>query len=154
MQQVVKEARARVREAATDKSRYPALLQALLVQALARLEEPPEGTAAVRCRASDAALVEAALEPARRAYASAVGREAPQLSLDAGNPLPPAAAPGLEDDSPEGTTCAGGLSVASTGGRVVCSNTLDARVRLAYEALLPAIRAELFGGGAADGGAA
>lgn len=145
MQLVLREARAKVREAAADKARYPALLQALLVQALARLEEPATGTAVVRCRASDAELVKAALEPARKAYAGAVGREAPALALDAANPLPAAPTPGLEDDSPEGTTCAGGVAVASTGGKVVCCNTLDARVRIAYEALLPSIRHELFG---------
>jgi V-type H+-transporting ATPase subunit E len=148
MRQVVKEARKQVRDsAAQDPQRYKTLLQALLVQALARLEEPAEGTASVRCRASDSDAVRAVLEPARQAYAQALGKEAPKLVLDAANPLPPAAAPGLEDDSPEGTTCAGGVAVATTGGKVVCSNTLDARVRIAYEALLPAIRAALFGDG-------
>jgi V-type H+-transporting ATPase subunit E len=145
MQEVVRDARARVRERVKDGPAYGRLLQALLVQALARLEEPEAGTATVRCRASDADAVKAALEPARKAYAAHLGVGAPQLTLDASHPLPPAAAPGLEDDSPEGATCAGGVSVASTGGRVVCSNTLDARVRIAYEALLPAIRSALFG---------
>jgi V-type H+-transporting ATPase subunit E len=150
MRQVVQEARAKVRElAAQDPKRYAALLQALLVQALVRLEEPAEGTATVRCRAQDLELVKGVMEPARQAYAQAVGegKEAPKLVLDTANPLPPAAAPGLEDDSPEGTTCAGGVAVSSTGGKVVCSNTLDARVRIAYDALLPTIRASLFGDG-------
>jgi V-type H+-transporting ATPase subunit E len=145
MQEVVREARALVRERVKDGSRYAPLLQALLAQALCRLEEPEGGTALVRCRAADADAVKAALEPARKAYAAATGASAPALVIDSASPLPPAAAPGLEDDSPEGTTCAGGVSVASTGGRVVCCNTLDARVRIAYEALLPSIRSALFG---------
>ena len=39
----------------------------------------------------------------------------------------------------------GGVVVTSTDGRVVCNNTLDARLEIAYQQNLPAVRAVLFG---------
>lgn len=45
----------------------------------------------------------------------------------------------------ERDTCAGGISVASANGKIVCSNTLDDRLRIAFAANLPEFRAALFG---------
>lgn len=39
----------------------------------------------------------------------------------------------------------GGVVLTSADGRIVCRNTLDHRVHIAYEANLPDIRAKLFG---------
>lgn len=39
----------------------------------------------------------------------------------------------------------GGVVVTSADGRIVCSNTLDDRLRITYQANLPALRAVLFG---------
>ena len=39
----------------------------------------------------------------------------------------------------------GGVVVSSHGGRIICSNTLDARLAMAYEQQLPQIRELLFG---------
>jgi V-type H+-transporting ATPase subunit E len=39
----------------------------------------------------------------------------------------------------------GGVQVSSADGRIVCSNTLDDRVRIAYHSNLPEIREKLFG---------
>ena len=35
--------------------------------------------------------------------------------------------------------------LTSGDGRIVCSNTLDDRLRIAYQANLPTVRAKLFG---------
>jgi hypothetical protein len=43
----------------------------------------------------------------------------------------------------------GGVVVTSADGRIVCSNTLDHRVHIAYEANLPDVRGKLFGTAAA-----
>ena len=43
----------------------------------------------------------------------------------------------------------GGLVVTSADGAIVCSNTLDDRLRITYSSNLPAVRALLFGGAAA-----
>lgn len=39
--------------------------------------------------------------------------------------------------------------LTSADGRIVCSNTLDDRIAISYQANLPTIRAELFGTAAA-----
>lgn len=39
----------------------------------------------------------------------------------------------------------GGISLISSDGRIVCSNTLDDRLNIAYHANLPEIRSKLFG---------
>lgn len=39
----------------------------------------------------------------------------------------------------------GGVVLSAQEGRIVCSNTLDQRLQLAYEQLLPEIRKTLFG---------
>ncbi len=39
----------------------------------------------------------------------------------------------------------GGVVVTSADGKIVCSNTLDDRLRITYGSNLPAIRALLFG---------
>lgn len=49
-----------------------------------------QGSALVRCREADEALVKELLEPARAAYKKAFGSEAPALSVDAGARLAPA----------------------------------------------------------------
>lgn len=43
----------------------------------------------------------------------------------------------------------GGVVVRTPDGLIRCSNTLDARLATAYAQNLPAVRAALFGGGAA-----
>lgn len=37
------------------------------------------------------------------------------------------------------------MVVTSGDGRIVCSNTLDDRLRITYSSLLPEVRATLFG---------
>jgi vacuolar-type H+-ATPase subunit E/Vma4 len=39
----------------------------------------------------------------------------------------------------------GGVVLTSADGRILCSNTLDHRVHIAYQANLPEIRKQLFG---------
>lgn len=39
----------------------------------------------------------------------------------------------------------GGVTLTADEGRIVCDNTMEARLRLTYEELLPSIRAILFG---------
>ena len=66
-----------------------------------------------------------------------------QPTLHSGESLPPA-----PEISKEGKSCVGGVLVISSNGKTTCDNTLDARVRNTFEALMPEIRTEIFG---ADG---
>jgi V-type H+-transporting ATPase subunit E len=51
---------------------------------------------------------------------------------------------------PAAPACSGGVEVANSTGKIVCDNTLDARLRIAYENGTPAIRAKIFGESSAD----
>eukprot|EP00775_Hariotina_reticulata_P010517 gene10517-10677_t len=142
IQSVVKEARTRVRELVKNPSAYKKLMQELLVQAMQKLREP---TALVRVRQCDLMIAKELLEPARKQYTAVYGSEAPTLTLDQRAFLPPPPSMDLEDDADEAVSCSGGLLLTSADGRIVCSNTLDHRVHIAYEANLPDVRAKLFG---------
>lgn len=61
-------------------------------------------------------------------------------------PCRPTAAPPTNHCPP--CSC-GGVVVTSADGKIVCSNTLDDRLRITYQALLPEVRAVLFGAAAA-----
>ena len=90
----------------------------------------------VRCRKSDQALVEAAIEPAiedyylilRKEVKAFKNKEPPvtKIIIDANRYLP-------EYDSKEGAeSCMGGVVLHTRKGRIVCSNTIDERLSLTY----------------------
>eukprot|EP00798_Chlamydomonas_sp_ICE-L_P030472 gene30472-35485_t len=99
-----------------------------------------EKSAIVRARQVDLTMVKDVLEPARKAYFALFNEEAPSLTMDQDHFLPP---PPTGDSELE--SCNGGVLVASMDGRIMCSNTLDERIKIAYHANLPDIRARLFG---------
>lgn len=49
------------------------------------------------------------------------------------------------EKSEEMSTCFGGVVMTNADGLIVCKNTLDARLELAYQHLLPNIRRSLYG---------
>eukprot|EP00877_Chromochloris_zofingiensis_P009622 jgi/Chrzof1/4913/Cz15g04090.t1 len=139
IQGVVKEARNKVKDVSKNPQQYKRLLQDLLVQGMKKLGEK---TAVVKCRQADLMMVRDVSEAARKQYTAVYGEEAPTLTIDQKDFLPP---PPTSNDDVEGQTSAGGVTVTSADGRIECANTLDARVHIAYQANLPDIRAELFG---------
>jgi V-type H+-transporting ATPase subunit E len=143
IQGVTAEARDKVREAAANPAAYRKLLQALIVQAMRKLGEP---AAVVRCRQADLPLVKEVVEPARAQYKTQYGDDAPALTVDSAAFLPPGPSGGKGGSGGDAAAaCSGGVVLTSADGRIVCSNTLDDRVGIAYQANLPAIRAALFG---------
>ena len=132
METVVEEARAKLAETSADAGRYRTLMTALIVQWARKLGD---ASVRVRCRECDAAV-------AREAVAAAAA-EMPvtTVTLDESSSLPAAPA------------CSGGVEVANSTGKIVCDNTLDARLRIAYENGTPAIRAKIFGESSADASA-
>ena len=63
-----------------------------------------------------------------------------ELRLDTHEHLPPP-----PETSKEGASCAGGVHVISTDGKIVCNNSLDDRLKVAFERNVPEIRATIFG---------
>ncbi|TQE08453.1 hypothetical protein C1H46_005928 [Malus baccata] len=121
-----------------DHHAYKKLLKDLIVQSLLRLKEP---AVLLRCRKDDLHLVESVLESAGREYADKAKVHSPEIIVDTTVFLPPAPT----HHNPHVSSCSGGMVLASRDGKIVCENTLDARLDVVFRKKLPEIRRKLFG---------
>ncbi|KAK2981860.1 hypothetical protein RJ640_010377 [Escallonia rubra] len=122
----------------SDKKAYKKLLKGLIVQSLLRLKEP---SVLLRCRELDVALVESVLEEAKKEYAEKAKVHAPKVTVDKQVYLPP---PPTDSES-HGPSCSGGVVLASQDGKIVCENTLDARLDVVFRQKLPVVRISFLG---------
>ncbi|KAG6551035.1 hypothetical protein Mapa_007268 [Marchantia paleacea] len=121
-----------------DSDAYAQLLKSLIVQGLYRLKEP---SVQLRCREQDYGLVESVLDDAKTEYMAKVQTEdSPVVVVDGQTFLP-----GPPEEGQPGPFCTGGVVLASKDGRIVCENTLDARLEISFKQNLPEIRKQLFG---------
>ncbi|KAL6177356.1 hypothetical protein ACLB2K_048882 [Fragaria x ananassa] len=120
-----------------DHKKYAKLLKDLIIQSLLRLKEP---AVLLRCRKDDVHLVESILEAAAQEYAEKRDVHAPEIIVDHTVYLPPAPT----HLNPHVNSCSGGVVLASRDGKIVCENTLDARLDVAFRKKLPEIRRRLF----------
>lgn len=125
-----------------DQHVYKKLLNELIVQCLLRLKEP---SVLLRCREEDMNLVESVLHAAKKEYAEKAKVHPPDVIVDTHIHLPPAPT----HNQPHGLFCSGGVVLASRDGKIVCENTLDARLDVVFRKKLPEIRKRLFGHSAA-----
>jgi len=132
------EATKKLLDVSSDNRVYSTLLKELIVQCLLRLKEP---AVLLRCREDDLNLVESVLDEAKEEYAEKASVHAPEIIVDRNVYLPPA----VNEDSEHGSSCSGGVVLASRDGKIVCENTLDARLDVAFRKKLPEIRKSLFG---------
>ncbi|XP_041983192.1 V-type proton ATPase subunit E [Aricia agestis] len=124
---VLDEARKRLAEVPKDTKLYSDLLVTLIVQALFQLMEP---NVTLRVRQADKALVESLLSQAQNDYKAKIKKDV-QLKIDTENFLSP-------------DTC-GGIELVAARGRIKINNTLESRLELIAQQLLPEIRTALFG---------
>ncbi|KAL1293375.1 hypothetical protein HN51_054012 [Arachis hypogaea] len=117
---------------------YRNLLKELIVQSLLRLKEP---SVLLRCRKEDVHSVEHVLDSAAQEYADKANVHPPEIIVDREVYLPPA--PSHHNDHEP--YCSGGVVLASRDGKIVCENTLDARLDVVFRKKLPEIRKLLFG---------
>ncbi|MBA0563903.1 hypothetical protein Golob_008864, partial [Gossypium lobatum] len=110
---------------------YKTLLKDVIVQSLVRLKEP---AVLLRCRKDDVPLVESVLDSAKEEYASKVNVHTPEIFIDNVH-LPPAPS----HHNAHGPFCSGGVVIASRDGKIVCENTLDARLDVAFNKKLPEV---------------
>ena len=122
-----------------DAAAYAALLQKLIVQGLIKLNE---SRVEVQCREADAKLAQSVLDKAARQYEQMI-LDACQEKVKVEVVVSPKWLPGPPNGS-GAPACAGGLKLLAKGGRIVCDNTLDSRLAIAFEDLMPKIRATLF----------
>ncbi|VDD83833.1 unnamed protein product, partial [Mesocestoides corti] len=127
VEELLQEARSRLREATKDAEQYRVTLGGLLTQGLLQLVEPE---ATIKCREEDYDLVKS-LVPASVAEVKRLAGIDCEVKIDNANFLP--------KDS------CGGVEVSVRQGRICVNNTLDARLDQVAEKMMPQIREKLFG---------
>lgn len=128
-----------VQAVAADQKNYELLLKKLLIQGLIKLNE---AKLQVMCREIDARSVQKILEPAAREYEKMIQEacgETVRVEVTLSNKILPG--PAIGDGTP---SCAGGLKIVARDGRIVCDNTLNSRLEIAFADLMPVIRSILF----------
>jgi len=109
----------------------------LILQSLRKIEETD---VEVRCREEDTKLVQEAI-PIAAAEFEKMNDTKITLKLDTKHHLPPS----VKNAGPKAiSTCAGGVILSARGGRILCNNTLDARLQNAFDISTPKIRHILF----------
>jgi V-type H+-transporting ATPase subunit E len=124
---VSEEAKQRLHTITKDKAGYSKIIQSLLTQGACQLLEP---LLLVRCRQADQSLIENAISPALAEYKAKVNKEV-VIKLDTENWLSP--------------SCAGGMEMIAMKGKIKVDNTLEARLGMISEQIMPDIRTNLFG---------
>ncbi|KAJ6567735.1 ATPase, V1/A1 complex, subunit E [Mycena vulgaris] len=110
---------------AKDAARYEPFLAGVIAQALLQVLEP---RVTVHARARDLAVAKQAAASATETYLALSGREV-EVEVEGS----------LSDDG------AGGVKLVSGSRRITLDNTLDERLRLLEDRMLPEIRMDLFG---------
>lgn len=108
-----------------DQPKYNKLLAQLILQGLLQLMEPK---VTVTVKSSDVQLAQEAANHAEKAFKQKSGQQT-SVTVQAG----------LNKQS------AGGVVLSGHGGKITINNTLDERLRLLEDRMLPEIRLDLFG---------
>ncbi|XP_030625375.1 V-type proton ATPase subunit E 1a isoform X2 [Chanos chanos] len=124
---LLNEARKRLAEIANDPAQYPSLLEGLVLQGFYQLLEPK---VVIRCRKQDLALVQAAVQKNIPIYKNTVKSNI-DVQTDENNFLSP--------------DISGGLEMYNADGKIKVSNTLESRLDLLAQQMMPEIRVALFG---------
>lgn len=120
--------------AVSNTAQYTTLLKQLIVQGLLRVQEQ---TVSIRCRQTDLAKVKQVLPEAVAEYT--------KLQRDAGyNVNPNVTVDETGENFLNEKRCSGGVVITALAGKIICDNTLDARLEIAYMQQLPVIRQRLF----------
>jgi len=138
LQQLQLEAQKSLSTISKDPVAYKKLLQDLIVQGLMKLKE---NKVAVVGRVQDKDIIVSIMPLAASKYEEKSGKQV-ELIFDHENFLPPG--PDRAATSETGL-CSGGVILSCDGGRIICNNTLDARLFLAFEQRLPEVRTKLYG---------
>lgn len=134
IEKVKDEARKTLEKRLQDQNTYKEFLKKMIIQGLIRLMEKD---VAVRCRPQDTTLVESILEDASRDFSEHIKKETNfdfqvKLRLDTHQQL--------KDSQSQ----LGGIVLTAQQGTILCLNTIDARLDLAFQDSLPDLRRVLF----------
>eukprot|EP00922_Rhytidocystis_sp_ex-Travisia-forbesii_P036973 GHVS01055073.1.p1 GENE.GHVS01055073.1~~GHVS01055073.1.p1 ORF type:complete len:236 (+),score=41.70 GHVS01055073.1:119-826(+) len=144
LQEVVQQTQSQLHAVTTNKQTYSTLITDLIAQGLLQLLEP---VVLIVCRKVDQAVVESCLSAAATKYSQVLKKQAGidktvKLSVDTKTYLHPP--PCAEFPAGSGRCCSGGVKLISADGRIVCDNTLDARLQLVVANCAPEIKKTLF----------
>lgn len=121
------EARHRLADLTRDPNGYARLLEGLITQGLFQLMEE---RAVIRCRREDIQMVQSVLESSINQYRQAMKKDC-RVHIDQDNCLP--------------SDIAGGIELFSANGKIKVQNTLESRLELMAQQMLPELREMLFG---------
>jgi len=121
---------------------YPQLVRFLIAQGLMTLLE---NSVTLHVRKQDLAIAKKELPEAVRLFQDTMEKSSGikptvEVAIDEKDFLPPAPVPGKE-----GASSTGGVLLSARNGQILCRNTLDHRLTLAFESLKPTLRGTLFG---------
>jgi V-type H+-transporting ATPase subunit E len=124
---VLDDARRKLGAVTQNTQQYQDVLKNLIAQALFQLLE---SKVSIRCRQSDLSLVKAAMEAAMKDYKAALNKEV-VVTIDNDHYLP--------------SDICGGIEVSAQEGKIRVTNTLESRLELVAQQMMPEIREILFG---------
>lgn len=125
--EMLNEARQRLANVAKDPARYSGLMDGLMLQGFYQLLEPK---VTIRCRKQDVQLVQASIQKNIPIYKAAV-KNTLEVRIDQDNFLSP--------------DVSGGIEIYNGDGKIKVSNTLESRLDLMAQQMMPEIRVALFG---------
>jgi len=127
--------------AVSKNNKYPDLIRYLIAQGLMIITE---NKVEVQCRKEDETIVKNELKSAVKLYTDFIKDATgvlPKVTVHLSNDwLPPAPVKGVK-----GVSCSGGVVLSSRNGTIICKNTLDSRLDLCFDNLIPQIRGLMFG---------
>merc|ERR1712183_65821 len=126
LERVLEASREKLAQASKDTGLYTTLLENLVLEGLYALVN--EADVNVQCREQDTSIVKSVSEKAAARFTEETGRE---VKLTIATEYLPAAA-------------SGGLKVTAQNGKIAVDNTLEARMDIAFEKMLPLCRKLLF----------
>lgn len=124
---VLEEARKRLGKVTQDQGRYAQILESLILQGLYQLFEP---NITVKVRPQDRDLIKSVLPTVATKYRDVTGRD---VNLT------------ISDDSHLSQETTGGIELFARQNKIKVANTLEARLELISQQLIPQIRNALFG---------
>lgn len=121
---------------------YEALLSHLLTEALVSIDET---RVTIECLPNERGLVESVIAGSLASYKEQVAQMAADEPVKYRTQLETSRVCSVQiDESRPLSGVTGGIKVVGANGRIICDNTLDSRLNIVAEEVLPAIRASLF----------
>uniref|UniRef100_A0A914Q7G9 V-type proton ATPase subunit E n=1 Tax=Panagrolaimus davidi TaxID=227884 RepID=A0A914Q7G9_9BILA len=127
LQEVLAEAKNELKSVSGDKEKYPKIIKGLILQGILQLLEPE---VVLRCRKQDIELVKSVLDSVAKEQKQVSGFST-KVTIDSNN--------FLSDE------ISGGVELLSRQGKITVSSTLESRMNLIAEQIVPQIRTALFG---------